>query len=333
MDRMDTTATEAPPMTTGTAMAPPPTAAPSCIGVDAAIRTRGLTKLYGTRRVVDGVDLLVPAGSISGFVGPNGAGKTTTLRMLLGLVRPTEGTGEVLGESVERPMGYLPRVGALIEGPAFYPTLSGRRNLQVLATLGGFSKPRVEEVLEVVELRDRAGDLYRTYSLGMKQRLGVAAALLPAPSLLLLDEPTNGLDPAGIIETRALLRRFRDQGMTVFVSSHLLAELEQVADWLVLIHEGRLAFQGPIGDLVGSRRTTLLVAGETAADLEVIAAVARGLGHPAEVLDGHVRIDDAATAAALNRAAMKAGVTLTEITLQRATLEESFLAVTGGPQA
>jgi len=301
--------------------------------VDAAIRTSALTKVYGSRRVVDRADLVVPRGSISGFVGPNGAGKTTTLRMLLGLVRPTEGGGEVLGGSLDEPRGYLPRVGSLIEGPAFYPTLSGRSNLRVLATLGGFAKARVEEVLEIVELRDRAGDHYRTYSLGMKQRLGVAAALLPQPELLVLDEPTNGLDPGGIIETRALLRRFREQGMTVFVSSHLLSELEQVADWLVLIDKGRLAYQGPIGDLVDRSKATLLVAGESAADLEVIAAVARRLGHGATVVDSHVRIDDASVAAELNRAAMNAGVTLTELTVQRASLEESFLAVTGGLQS
>jgi ABC-2 type transport system ATP-binding protein len=306
----------------------PAAAAPS--GVEAAIRTRALTKVYGGRTVVDHVDLLVPRGSISGFVGPNGAGKTTTLRMLLGLVRPTQGGGEVLGASVDHPPDYLARVGALIEGPAFYPTLSGRTNLRVLASLGGFSKARVDEVLEIVELSERAGDLFRTYSLGMKQRLGVAAALLPAPELLVLDEPTNGLDPGGIIETRALLRRFREQGMTVFVSSHLLGELEQVADWLVLIDHGRLAYQGPIGDLVGSRHATLVVAGETLADLEVIAAVARRLGSDASVVDIHVRIEDATLAAELNRAVMKAGVTLTELTVQRPTLEESFLAVTGG---
>jgi ABC-2 type transport system ATP-binding protein len=318
------------PMTTTTALPPAPAPAPSITGVEAAIRTRALTKVYGGRTVVDHVDLLVPRGSISGFVGPNGAGKTTTLRMLLGLVRPTQGGGEVLGASVDHPPDYLARVGALIEGPAFYPTLSGRSNLRVLASLGGFSKARVDEVLEIVELSDRGGDLFRTYSLGMKQRLGVAAALLPAPELLVLDEPTNGLDPGGIIETRALLRRFREQGMTVFVSSHLLGELEQVADWLVLIDRGRLAYQGPIGDLVGSRHATLLVAGETLADLEVIAAVARRLGSDASVVDIHVRIEDATLAAELNRAAMKAGVTLTELTVQRPTLEESFLAVTGG---
>ncbi|HZS15933.1 MAG TPA: ATP-binding cassette domain-containing protein [Candidatus Dormibacteraeota bacterium] len=320
-------------MTTSTALPlAPPGAAPRA-DVDAAIRTRRLTKAYAGRRVVDGVDLVVPRGSISGFVGPNGAGKTTTLRMLLGLVRPSDGGGEVLGGSLDHPLGYLPRVGALIEGPAFYPNLSGRANLRVLATLGGFSRARVEEVLEVVELRDRGADQYRTYSLGMKQRLGVAAALLPQPELLVLDEPTNGLDPNGIIETRALLRRFRDEGMTVFVSSHLLAELEQVADWLVLIDRGRLAYQGPIGDLMGSSRSSLLVAGESPDDLEVIAAVARRLGSGARVVDRHVHIDDATIAAQLNRAAMKAGVTLTELTVQRATLEESFLAVTRGEQS
>jgi ABC-2 type transport system ATP-binding protein len=331
MEPMNPTPPNEAPVVTSTATADPPLARPAPPStVDAAVRTRGLSKTFGARRVVDRVDIVVPRGSISGFVGPNGAGKTTTLRMLLGHVRPTEGGGEVLGAPITHPATYLPQVGALIEGPAFYPQLSGRRNLQVLATLGGIPKPRVDEVLEIVDLRDRAGDLFKTYSLGMKQRLGVAAALLPSPSLLVLDEPTNGLDPQGIIETRSLMRRFRDEGITVFVSSHLLAELEHVADWLVLIDQGRIAFQGRIEDLLGSRKPSLLVAGETAADLQVIAAVARRLGHAAEVVDGHVRIDDAAVAAELNRAAMRAGVTLTEIAVQRATLEESFLAVTGG---
>ena len=296
-----------------------------------ALTSRGLTKTYAGRRVVDSLDLAVPARAITGFVGPNGAGKTTTLRMLLGLVRPTEGDATVLGIPISNPLGYLPRVGSLIEGPAFYPTLSGRRNLQVLATLGGHRRSRIDEVLEIVELGDRAGDQFRSYSLGMKQRLGVAAALLPSPELLILDEPTNGLDPSGIIETREMLRDLRDQGMTIFVSSHLLAELEQVADSVVLLAQGRLLFQGPIEDLLGQRRGALLLAGEQPSDLGVIAAVARRLGHEADVVDGHVRIGASAdAAAALNRAVMNAGVALTEITLERATLEDTFLALTGG---
>ncbi|HEY2703294.1 MAG TPA: ABC transporter ATP-binding protein, partial [Candidatus Dormibacteraeota bacterium] len=222
-----------------------------------AIRSTGLTKMYGGVRAVDGLDLDVPRGSITGFVGPNGAGKTTTIRMLLGLIRPSGGSAEVLGEDVSNPAAYLSRVGSLIEGPAFHPALSGRRNLEVLASLGGYTRGRVDEVLEIVDLTDRARDQYRRYSLGMKQRLGVAAALLPDPELIVLDEPSNGLDPAGIIAMRSLLRSLRERGTTVFVSSHLLGEVEQLADWLVVLDHGRLLFQGPIADLLARRQTRL----------------------------------------------------------------------------
>ena len=217
--------------------------------------------------MVDAVDIEIPAGVVSGFVGPNGAGKTTTLRMLLGLVRPSDGTGEVLGAGIARPQDYLGQVGALIEAPAFYPTLSGRRNLEVLARLGG-GRPgrpgRVGELLDQVGLGERGDDLFRSYSLGMKQRLGVAAALLPEPELLVLDEPANGLDPAGIREIRALLRRLADGGMTVFVSSHLLSEIEAVCDHLVVIDGGRIRFQGPTRALVDGQRSEIVAAPEHA---------------------------------------------------------------------
>src|SRR5579872_3964036 len=202
-------------------------------GTDVAIRARGLTKRYGSRTAVDGIDLDIPTGVIAGFVGPNGSGKTTTIRMLLSFVAPTAGTAEVLGVPVDRPGDYLPRVGALIEGPAFYWWLSGRRNLEILAALGGIPASRVDEVLDVVELRERAADRVLGYSLGMKQRLGIAAALLPRPQLLILDEPANGLDPSGIQDMRRLLARLRDQGVTIFISSHILSELEQIADWIL----------------------------------------------------------------------------------------------------
>ena len=304
---------------------------PSADAAGRAIRSTGLSKVYGGVRAVDGLDLDVPRGSITGFVGPNGAGKTTTIRMLLGLVRPSTGSAEVLGVDVDNPAGYLPRVGSLIEGPAFHPALSGRRNLEVLASLGGFPRARVDETLAIVGLADRARDHYRTYSLGMKQRLGVAAALLPDPELVVLDEPANGLDPAGIIEMRALLRSLRDRGTTVFVSSHLLAEVEQIADWLVLLHHGRLLFQGPIADLLARRTTRLRIAGETPEDAGVVATVARRLGYDAEVADGYVTVAAGREAAAsLTRASMAAGIALTEIGIERSTLEESFLTLTGG---
>jgi len=197
------------------------------------VETRGLTKRYGSRTVVDALDMQIPLGVVAGFIGPNGAGKTTTLRMLLGLVRPSAGDGRVFSLPLHSPASYLPRVGALIESPAFYPGLTGQRNLAVQATLGGHPLARVPVVLERVGLADRGGDRYRTYSLGMKQRLGIAGALLGDPSLLILDEPTNGLDPAGIRDMRALVRSLAQDGPTVLISSHLLAEVQQVCDWLV----------------------------------------------------------------------------------------------------
>ena len=225
-----------------------------------AVSTTGLTKRFGERTVVDKVALTIPRGSVCGFVGPNGAGKTTTIRMLLGLVRPTAGSGSILGGSLADPATYLHKVGALIESPAFYPQLSGRDNLKALARLGRISLSAVAPALERAGLSARADDRYRTYSLGMKQRLGIAAALLPGPELLILDEPTNGLDPAGIVETRGLIRSFADDGITVLVSSHLISEIEQICDHVVMIRAGRLVHQGSVAELQAAQRPDFLVA-------------------------------------------------------------------------
>src|SRR6202051_5114031 len=214
-----------------------------------AVSTAGLTKRFGDRTVVDDVALAIPAGSVCGFVGPNGAGKTTTIRMLLGLVRATSGSGMILGGSLAEPATYLHKVGALIEAPAFYPQLSGRENLKVLARLGQLPLAAVDPVLERSGLLARAGDRYRSYSLGMKQRLGIAAAMLAGPELLILDEPTNGLDPAGIVEMRGLIRSLAGDGITVLVSSHLISEIEQICDYVVMIRAGRLAHQWNVNDL------------------------------------------------------------------------------------
>jgi ABC-2 type transport system ATP-binding protein len=310
-----------------------------------AIWTRGLTKRYGDRTVVDHVGLEVPAGVVCGFVGPNGAGKTTTIRMLLGLVRPTAGGGTVLDRPLERPTAYLGEVGALIEGPAFTPALSGADNLAVLARAGRLPLRRVAEVLDRVGLGGRGGDRYRSYSLGMKQRLGIAAALLPEPRLLVLDEPTNGLDPAGIAQMRELIASFRDEGMTVLVSSHLLAEIEQVADHLVLIRAGKVAFQGPVETLVRSRPPHLLLTAPDAASADLVADIAAALDLPATTSgpqegrpgrDVAVELDPAADdagaqalAAELNRRAHASGVVLARLELRRPTLEEAFLELTG----
>src|SRR6059058_291270 len=190
-------------------------------GSTPAIETHGLSKHFGQRKAVDGLTISIPAATIAGFVGPNGAGKTTTIRLLLGLVRPSAGSATILGQRLTHPERYLPDVGALVEAPAFYPSLSGWTNLEVLAHLGGYPRSRVGQLLELVGLSDRAKDPVRKYSQGMKQRLGVAMALLPDPDLLILDEPANGLDPLGIIQIRDLLRGLREQGKTIFLSSHL----------------------------------------------------------------------------------------------------------------
>jgi len=303
-----------------------------------AVQTKGLQKSYGGRIVVDDVDLRLPVGVVSGFVGPNGAGKTTTIRMLLGLVRPTAGSGQVLGEPITEPTRYLPQVGALIEGPAFTPSLSGANNLRVLARAGGLSTGRVSEVLDRVGLGDRGDDAYKAYSLGMKQRLGIAAALLPQPRLLILDEPTNGLDPAGIVQVRDLISSFRDEGMTVFVSSHLLVEIEQIADHLVMIQQGKLVFQGPVHELVAAQVPELLAVPERPQDIDLVADIAAALGWPAHFADGVVRVqmpanldrsEHAQRATELNRRAHAVGVTLSRLEVRQPTLEQAFFSVTG----
>ncbi|WP_083419413.1 ABC transporter ATP-binding protein [Pseudofrankia sp. BMG5.36] len=312
---------------------------------DAAIWTRGLTKLHDHRRSVDRLDLDVPVGALSGFVGPNGAGKSTTLRMLLGLVRPTEGVGYVLGEPISHPERYLSHVGAMIEGPTFHPGLSGRENLRQLAVLRGVDNHRIYEVLRMVRLTGRAGDPFASYSLGMKQRLGIAAALLSKPELLILDEPTNGLDPAGIREIRALLRELADGGMTVFVSSHLLSEVEQICDHVVMIRGGRLLFQGRTSELLAAGDPRILLTPERCADARRLLTVLADDGVRAEIrLDGPPTVaahscDQRVVvvahapermAADLNRAAMRAGIALRGLRTHRPNLEETFLRATGG---
>ncbi len=295
-----------------------------------AVVTSGLTKHYGELHAVEKLDIELPAGIVSGFVGPNGAGKTTTIQMLLGLIRPTSGSAEVLGHPISHPVAYLPRVGALIEAPAFYPTLSGERNLEVLTRLGGIDRSRIPEVLELVGLRDRARDPVRAYSLGMKQRLGVAAALLPDPELAILDEPTNGLDPAGIREMRGIMRGLADRGITVFVSSHLLAEIEAICDHLVTIDHGKLVFQGSVAELIDAQRSDLVATPEHARDASALAELCTRAGHRAVVEGDSVRVHaDEEWAAELNRQAMAAGITLKGLASTRASLEEAFFAITG----
>ncbi|HET9111053.1 MAG TPA: ABC transporter ATP-binding protein [Ktedonobacterales bacterium] len=224
------------------------------VSAPVALRVRGLTKRYGERLAVDHLDLEIRQGEVFGFLGPNGAGKTTTIRMVLGLIRPTDGSVEILGEDlVANKAAVLPRVGALVEQPALYLYLSGRDNLRAVAnTLGGVPESRIDEVLELVGLKGRDGDRVRTYSLGMKQRLGVGMALLHDPELLILDEPANGLDPAGIVEMRDLLRQLAAQGKTVFISSHVLTEVRQICDRVAILSKGKLVTVADIDSLIGS---------------------------------------------------------------------------------
>ncbi|MEA3166631.1 MAG: type transport system ATP-binding protein [Thermoplasmata archaeon] len=312
---------------------PPPSARraqpPEATG-PAAIQTRGLTKRYGERAAVEDLTITVPRGQVVGFVGPNGAGKTTTIRMLLGLVRPTAGEARVLGQSIAKPASYLPGVGALIEAPAFYANLSGAANLRVLCRLGGFDEARIPVLLQQVGLGERGDEAYKRYSLGMKQRLGIAAALLPDPELLVLDEPTNGLDPAGILEVRTFLRSLGDAGKTVFVSSHLLAEIERMCDHVIMLRKGRLVFQGSMQELV-ARGAGLTLAAEDPAHHARLAEICRKAGYKVEASAEHVLVHGAGRdrAAAINRAAMKAGITLREIHSGTGDLEQTFLAMTG----
>ncbi|MFS8478078.1 MAG: ABC transporter ATP-binding protein [Micromonosporaceae bacterium] len=283
--------------------------------------TTGLTKRYGDRAAVDRVSLTVRRGEVNGFLGPNGAGKTTTLRMLLGLVRPTSGQARVLGHRPGSPAA-LARIGALVEGPGFYPYLSGRDNLRVLARHARRDQVAVAAALEQVDLTARAGDRFRSYSLGMKQRLGVAAALLGQPDLLVLDEPTNGLDPAGMADMRDLIRSLADQGHTVLLSSHLLGEVQQICDQVGVISGGRLLAESTIGELRGE--AALLVRAEPLATAATVAQRVVGADRVSTV-DGALRVSAGAERAPeLIRALVRADVAVREIRPQERTLEDVF---------
>ena len=292
------------------------------------VETRSLTKRYGSRiTAVKELDLRVERGEVYGFLGPNGAGKTTTLRMLLGLIRPTSGSAAVIGEKPGSPAG-LEKIGALIESPAFYPYLSGLDNLRVMARYSGASRPRIGEVLEQVELSGRAKDKFKKYSLGMKQRLGVAAALLKGPELLILDEPTNGLDPKGMADMRGLIRRLGKGERTVLLSSHLLGEVEQICDRIGVISKGSLVAEGTIAELRG--REGIIV---RATPIEEAAQIAERLAGVEEVRvnDGALRLTtDPERAAEINAKLVSAGLRVSELRPAEQSLEELFLELTDG---
>ncbi|WP_406285109.1 ATP-binding cassette domain-containing protein [Streptomyces sp. NBC_00209] len=312
-----------------------PIGQPDAPGTAPVIETRGLTKRYrGGQLAVDGLDLTVPGGSVFGFLGPNGSGKTTTIRMLMGLIAPTSGTASVLGRPMpDASRTVLPEVGALIEGPALYGFLSGRDNLLRFDRADPTADPRtraarVGEALDRVGLAPAAGKKARAYSLGMKQRLGLAAALLRPRRLLVLDEPTNGLDPQGMREIRALVRELAADGTTVFLSSHLLDEIEQVCTHAAVMARGRLLTQGPVAGLATGGRLAV-----TTPDAADAARVLKEHGVTGiTVDDDRVRADappGTVEPADLNAALVRAGVRVRAFGVERASLEDAFVALTG----
>jgi ABC-type multidrug transport system ATPase subunit len=304
-------------------------------GDESVIRTRALTKRYrGGQLAVDGLDLTVPAGSVFGFLGPNGSGKTTTIRMLMGLIAPTSGSARVLGHPMPRASRtVLPHVGALIEGPALYGFLSGRDNLIRYDAADPTADPRtrgtrVAAALDRVGLAAAAGKKAKAYSLGMKQRLGLAAALLQPRRLLVLDEPTNGLDPQGMREIRSLVRELASDGTTVFLSSHLLDEIEQVCTHAAVMAQGRLITQGSVSDLAAGARGRLVV---TTPDTADAARVLKEQGVGDVVIDEDRVTSDPPEGepAAINAALVTAGVRVRGFGVERASLEDAFVALTG----
>jgi ABC-2 type transport system ATP-binding protein len=301
-----------------------------------AVEMHAVTKTYARRgkppqKALDDLELVVESGGVHGFLGPNGSGKTTSIRVLLGLIRPDAGEVRLLGRPV--PAGLpdvIGSVGALVETPLFFPGFSGRRNLQLLAETAGLPRTRVEEVLETVDLRERADDRFKGYSLGMKQRLGIAAALLKAPELLILDEPSNGLDPAGIRDVRELIRRLgADGSTTVLLSSHLLTEIEQVADRVSIMARGRCIATGPVREVLAGRSTgdvRLRVPDRAAA-----AAVLTAAGYTVGPTDDGLLVSAVAAPGEVTRVLAQHGHYLEELTPVAADLESAFLALTAEP--
>lgn len=294
------------------------------------VTTTELTRRFGPVTALDRLTIELPTTGVIGLVGPNGSGKSTLIRILLGLIRPTEGGASVLGSSVGSPRSYAARVGVLIESPAFIPGLSARGNLVSLARLRHLPLERVDAVLAQVGLVGRDREPVKRFSLGMKQRLGIAAALLSDPELLILDEPTNGLDPAGIVEIRELLRELGRNGRTVIVSSHQLSEIEAVCDHLVVIRFGKLVFSGPMAEMLSRTREHIDIAAEHAVDMDRLEAALAAGGWSVTAVDDVLRVAAGASRAAdLNRAATAAGVTLSRLIVAQDNLEEIFLEMTG----
>jgi ABC-2 type transport system ATP-binding protein len=289
-----------------------------------------LSKRYGERAVLNDVSFDVPSGGITGFIGPNGAGKTTTIRTLLGFVKRSAGEATVLGESIDEPTKFLDRVGSLIDSPAFYPGLSARQNLRILTDIGNIDEARIDAVLKTVGLTMRADDPAKQYSLGMRQRLGIAAALLPDPELLVLDEPTNGLDPAGIQEIRQLLRQLADEGRTILVSSHLLTELEHISDWIIILQQGHVVYQGTVTALAAGD-SEVVVAPASPSDLAQLEQVCASQNVPYRI-DGQRLVVSAPQgfAAFLGRETLDRRIALVELSTRQASLEDAFFDLING---
>ena len=300
------------------------------------IEVEGLRKEYrrlrgGSTLAVDGLDLAVPDGGVFGFLGPNGAGKTTTIRCLLGLVRPSGGRMRLLGADIPRGLPkVVGRVGSIVETPMLYPRFTARRNLELLGRLGGAGPGRVAEILERVGLGGRADDLVKTYSLGMKHRLGIGAALLKDPQLLILDEPANGLDPAGIVEVRDLIRGLGSEGRTVFVSSHILSEVQHTCDAVAILSRGRLVTQGPVGEVLRAGRAEGMVV--RLADLPAGLAALASAGLSATRLDDSIHVElPPEEGDRVTRTLADSGLFLTELRPDVVDLETVFLELTNDP--
>ncbi|WP_067509028.1 ATP-binding cassette domain-containing protein [Actinoplanes sp. TFC3] len=303
--------------------------------MSAVLEISGLQKTYrsrkGVRKALDGFDMVVEAGQVHGFLGPNGSGKTTTLRTLLGLIRPNGGRMTILGREVPDSLPEVAgSVGAIVESPQFFGNFSAQDTLSLLADAGGVAPVRVTEVLELVGLRDRAKDRVKTYSLGMKQRLAVASALLKNPKLLILDEPANGLDPGGIREMRSLMANLAASGMTVVLSSHILGEIQLICDSVTIISAGRRVAAGSVADVLESHTTaSIRVRLEALADLTASAAALRDLGAQVIVESDHLMVSGVAQPSAITRTLAGRGVYVSELSPVVADLESVFLELTG----
>jgi ABC-2 type transport system ATP-binding protein len=299
-----------------------------------SVSTHQLSRSFGDIKALKALTVEIPAGQVVGLVGPNGSGKSTLIRLLLGLIRPTSGTATVLDLSIDQADKYADRVGALIESPSFIGTMSARANLRSLAALRGLPRARIDAVLHTVGLTGRDREKVANYSLGMKQRLAIAAALLPDPELLILDEPTNGLDPSGIVEIRELLKRLGNEGRTVIVSSHLMAEMQAMCDHLVVISFGELLYTGTLDGLLNGMNDYVVAIPEHDEQLSALVSALAAQGVVSEIVSGALHVTmQAEQSARISRIASDVGIYLRTLTPTKRELESAFLELTGATDA